>query len=138
MIIVLGTQVHVYFRLVVAFSVIVKTDGSYAALISPPVQVPPTPSQFRSWVTLHLMSIVTMTTLTLHLWLVEVTIAPQFNLDYFSGLMLKYFFGNFEILLIPVIALTVDKKIRDGLFVILTAKKKGILSKTNSVYSEYM
>ena len=103
-----------------------------------PVQVPPTPSQFRSWVTLHLMSIVTMTTLTLHLWLVEVTIAPQFNLDYFSGLMLKYFFGNFEILLIPVIALTVDKKIRDGLFVILTAKKKGILSKTNSVYSEYM
>ena len=104
----------------------------------PPVQVPPTPSQFRSWVTLHLMSIVTMTTLTLHLWLVEVTIAPQFNLDYFSGLMLKYFFGNFEILLIPVIALTVDKKIRDGLFVILTAKKKGILSKTNSVYSEYM
>ena len=99
---------------------------------------PATPSQFRSWVTIHLMSMVTMTTYTLHLWLVETHVSRQFGLDYFSSLMLKYFFGNIDIILIPMIAIFVDGKLREGVGLMFTAKKRGLLSKTNSVYSEYM
>ena len=99
---------------------------------------PPTPSLFLSWVTIHLMSIVTMSTYTLHLWLVESSITRQFGLDYFTSLILKYYVGNLDIMLIPMIALCVDSTLRNGLVFMMTAKKKGILSKTNSVYSEYM
>ena len=99
---------------------------------------PPTPSQFRSWVSIHLISIVTMTTYTLHLWLVETSLSRQLGLDFFSSLMLKYFVGKLDIIIVPLIPLFVDPKIRDGLSFMFTAKKKGILSKTNSVYSEYM
>ena len=101
-------------------------------------EYPATPSQFRAWVSIHLMSMVTMTTYTLHLWLVETHISRQFGLDFYTSLLLKYFFGNMDMIIIPMIALFVDTKIREGLGVMFTAKKRGILSKTNSVYSEYM
>ena len=79
-----------------------------------------------------------MTTYTLHLWLVETSLSHQLGLDFFSSLMLKYFVGNLDILIVPLIALFVDPKLKEGLSFMFTAKKKGILSKTNSVYSEYM
>lgn len=101
-------------------------------------EYPATPSQFRSWVTIHLMSMVTMTTYSMHLWLVETHISQQFGLDYFTSLTLKYFFGNLDIILIPMIAIFIDGKLREGVGLMFTAKKRGLLSKTNSVYSEYM
>ena len=99
---------------------------------------PPTPSQFRAWVTIHLMTLVTMATYTLHLWLVERVIREQFRLDYFWGLVLKHLAGTVDIFIIPLIAIVMDPKIREGVGILFTAKKRGLLSKQNSVYSEYM
>ena len=99
---------------------------------------PPTPSQLRSWVTIHLMTIVTMATYTLHLWLVERMVKEQFKLDYFWGLLLKHLAGTVDIFIIPLIAIIIDPRIREGVGTLFTAKKKGLLSKQNSVYSEYM
>ena len=99
---------------------------------------PPTPSQFRSWISIHLISIVTMTTYTLHLWLVETSLNHQLGLDFFSSLLLKYFVGNLDIIIVPLIPLFIEPKLKEGLSYRFTAKKKGILSKNNSVYSNYM
>ena len=47
--------------------------------------------------------------------------------------MAKYFLGSIDIMVIPLVIVTVDKQIRLGLGVVSEAKKKGTLSKDNSV-----
>ena len=67
-----------------------------------------------------------------------IVIRDQFQLDYFWRLMLKYLAGSADIFIIPLIAILMDPRIREGVGTMFTAKKRGILSKQNSVYSEYM
>ena len=99
---------------------------------------PATPSTIRYWVVTLGMAAVTLSTYTLHLWLAETFLATHLGWDYFTSLTVKYFYGSFEIFLVPLVPLFLDKNIRDGVSHIMTAKKKGILSKQNSVYSEYL
>ena len=99
---------------------------------------PTTPSRVMSWLITLTMAVLTLTTYTTHLWLAERVLADYNHWDYFTSLTVKYFFGNFEIFLVPLVPLLLDRKIRDGVLFIFSAKKKGMISKQNSVYSEYM
>ena len=99
---------------------------------------PATPSLAVPWLITLTMAVVSLATYTTHLWLAERILADYNHWDYFTSLTVKYFFGNFEIFLVPLVPLLLDKKIREGVLLIFSAKKKGIISKQNSVYSEYM
>ena len=99
---------------------------------------PATPSLIMSWLMILTMALITLTTYTTHLWLAERFLADYNHWDYFTSLTVKYFFANSEIFLVPLVPLLLDKNIRDGVLFIFSAKKKGMISKQNSVYSEYM
>ena len=99
---------------------------------------PATPSMLRLWVMTLCMAAVTLTNYTVHLWLAETFLSISLGWDYYTSLTVKYFYGNFEIFLIPLVPLILDRNIREGLSLLMSAKKKGVLSKQNSVYSEYM
>ena len=99
---------------------------------------PASPSLIIYWLITLTMAVLTLTTYTTHLWLAERFLAEHNHWDYFTSLTVKYFFGNFEIFLVPLVPLFLDKNIREGVSFIFSAKKKGIISKQNSVYSEYM
>ena len=99
---------------------------------------PSTPSMLRLWVITLTMAAITLTNYTLHLWLVESFLSSYLGWDFFTSLTVKYFYGNLEIFLVPLVPIILDHNIREGLSLVMSAKKKGILSKQNSVYSEYM
>ena len=96
-------------------------------------QYPITPSHMRYWIIITMLSVILLGTYSTHLWLAEKYMKDYFQWNFFECLMAKYFLGSIDIMVIPLVIVTVDKQIRLGLGVVSEAKKKGTLSKDNSV-----
>jgi len=82
-----------------------------------------------------LLSATCFTTATIHLWLTERVLKHMFDWTYFTCLIVKYLAGSSDIIIVPILILFLDQNLKHGFSIILTAKKKGILSKNNSIYS---
>ena len=92
---------------------------------------PHTPSKIRYWVIVILYGVIIMATYLTNMCLAE-WYMPQFKLSYFHCLVVKYVLGNIDIMLIPLLIVTIDNNLREGLVFIFYAKKRGMLSKATS------
>ena len=93
---------------------------------------PDTPSLVRYWIIVMTSAAVVLGTYSTHLWLAEKYMKEYFGWNYFICLMVKYFLGSIDIMVIPLLVVIIDKQLRQGLGVICQARKKGTLSKANS------
>ena len=93
---------------------------------------PDTPSKIRQWIIVFLLAVIVLGTYSTHLWLAEKYMKIYFDWNYFNCLLVKYFFGSIDIMLIPLVVVLVDKQLGQGLAFMFYAKKRGILSKATS------
>ena len=92
---------------------------------------PHTPSKIRYWVIVILYGVIILAAYLTNLCLAE-WYMTQFKLDYFYCLVVKYVIGSIDIMLIPLLVVTIDNNLREGLVFIFYAKKRGMLSKATS------
>ena len=98
---------------------------------------PDTPSLIRSWIIVILSAVIVLGTYSTNLLLAEMYMKEYFEWNYFKLLMVKYFLGSIDIMLIPLVVVLIDTQLRQGLVVIFYAKKRGTLSKATSVSTNF-
>ena len=92
-------------------------------------QHPETPSLMKYWVLILFSSVFVFSSLALHLWLaeaMELVFGDMLEIDYFMSLMLKYFAGNSDILIVPCLILFIDPVIGRGLLYICQSRKRNL------------
>ena len=70
------------------------------------------------------ISLLIITSNSIHLLIAEKYLTPSFSLDLFTSLLLKYFFGSLELVLAPFIICLMDNEIKQGIRFLYRRKRK--------------
>ena len=93
---------------------------------------PETPSVLNYWLMILVTSIVILVTYTINLVFVETYIKANFEWTYFTLLLVKYFVGSLDIIIVPLVIISMDKKLRFGVRFLYNVKRQNNLCTVNA------